>query len=59
MHHLAIPILFALAAANPLLGKPAPDFTLPSDRGENVTLSSFAGHRCVVLAFFPKSFTPG
>lgn len=36
----------------------APDFTLLSDTGESVTLSSFRG-RPVVLYFYPKDDTPG
>jgi peroxiredoxin Q/BCP len=39
-------------------GKEAPDFTLASDGGEEVTLSSFRGHP-VVLYFYPKDDTPG
>jgi peroxiredoxin Q/BCP len=39
-------------------GAPAPDFTLTSDAGEEVTLSSFRG-RPVVLYFYPKDDTPG
>jgi thioredoxin-dependent peroxiredoxin len=39
-------------------GKPAPDFELPSDSGETVTLSSFRG-KPVVLYFYPKDNTSG
>jgi peroxiredoxin Q/BCP len=39
-------------------GDPAPDFTLTSDRGEAVTLSSLRG-KPVVLYFYPKDDTPG
>jgi peroxiredoxin Q/BCP len=39
-------------------GDPAPDFTLDSDTGEPVTLSSLRG-RPVVLYFYPKDDTPG
>jgi peroxiredoxin Q/BCP len=39
-------------------GDPAPDFTLESDSGEEVTLSSLKG-RPVVLYFYPKDDTPG
>ena len=39
-------------------GDPAPDFTLPDQHGEPVTLSSFQG-RTVVLYFYPKADTPG
>jgi thioredoxin-dependent peroxiredoxin len=39
-------------------GRPAPDFTLDSDTGESVTLSSLKGSP-VVLYFYPKDDTPG
>ena len=39
-------------------GEPAPDFTLTSDAGENVSLSDFRGNP-VVLYFYPKDDTPG
>ena len=39
-------------------GTPAPDFTLLSDSGEPITLSSFRG-KPVVLYFYPKDDTPG
>jgi peroxiredoxin Q/BCP len=39
-------------------GDPAPDFTLTSDTGEAVTLSSFRG-KPVILYFYPKDDTPG
>lgn len=40
----------------PTLGAPAPDFTLPSTAGRDVTLSALRG-RNVLLAFFPLAFT--
>ena len=39
-------------------GKPAPDFTLASDTGGEVTLSELRGSH-VVLYFYPKDDTPG
>ena len=39
-------------------GRPAPDFTLTSDSGETVSLSSLKGSP-VVLYFYPKDDTPG
>lgn len=39
-------------------GDPAPDFTLPDQHGEPVSLSSFSG-KAVVLYFYPKADTPG
>ncbi len=40
----------------PLVGSPAPDFTLPSTSGQSVTLSALQGKN-VLLAFFPLAFT--
>ena len=40
----------------PPVGSPAPDFTLASTSGGNVTLSELKG-RNVLLAFFPLAFT--
>lgn len=39
-------------------GDPAPDFTLPSHLGGNITLSSYRGGKPVVLAFYPGDETP-
>jgi thioredoxin-dependent peroxiredoxin len=39
-------------------GKPAPDFELTSDAGEQIRLSNLRG-RQVVLYFYPKDDTPG
>ncbi len=40
----------------PVVGSVAPDFTLPSTAGAEVTLSSLRGKK-VLLAFFPLAFT--
>jgi peroxiredoxin Q/BCP len=39
-------------------GDPAPDFTLTSDTGEQVTLSALRGQR-VIVYFYPAAMTPG
>ncbi len=39
-------------------GDPAPDFTLPSDTGESVTLSDLRGSS-VIVYFYPAAMTPG
>jgi len=43
----------------PVIGKPAPDFTLPSTTGENISLRQYKGKKTVVLYFYPKDETPG
>jgi peroxiredoxin len=40
-----------------LIGDLAPDFTLPNQFGEDVTLSQFRGAKPVVLVFYPLSFS--
>ncbi|ARI78251.1 thioredoxin-dependent thiol peroxidase [Halobacillus mangrovi] len=39
-------------------GKQAPQFTLPANNGETVSLSDYKGKN-VVLYFYPKDMTPG
>jgi peroxiredoxin Q/BCP len=39
------------------VGDKAPDFTLPSQKREDVTLSQFFGKRNIVLYFYPKDET--
>jgi|TARA_B100001079_G_scaffold215364_1_gene190126 peroxiredoxin Q/BCP len=39
-------------------GSKAPDFTLPDQDGNEVSLSGLKGQK-VVLWFFPKASTPG
>jgi peroxiredoxin Q/BCP len=41
------------------VGDKAPDFTLPSQAGESITLSQLWARRTVVLYFYPKDDTPG
>ena len=40
------------------VGQKAPDFSLPDQNGNDVSLSDFSGKK-VVLWFFPKASTPG
>lgn len=40
-------------------GSLAPDFTLKTQSGEEVTLSSFRNSQAVLLYFYPKADTPG
>ena len=39
-------------------GTPAPDFQIPDQNGETVSLSSFKGQK-VILYFYPRDNTPG
>ena len=40
------------------VGSKAPDFTLPSVSGEQVSLSRFKGNKNVVISFVPAAWTP-
>ena len=40
-------------------GSKAPEFALPGSDGRLHGLADFAGKQGVVLAWFPKAFTPG
>lgn len=39
-------------------GDPAPEFTLPSDTGESVSLTDLRGRK-VIVYFYPAAMTPG
>jgi thioredoxin-dependent peroxiredoxin len=41
------------------VGDAAPEWTLEASDGKTYSLSQFKGKQAVVLAFFPKAFTPG
>jgi peroxiredoxin Q/BCP len=43
----------------PAVGKPAPDFELPSSTGKTISLADYKGKQVVVLYFYPKADTPG
>lgn len=54
------PLLAMLLGAAALkVGDKAPDFTLPDTQGIPVTLSRLLEKGPVILAFYPKAFTPG
>jgi peroxiredoxin (alkyl hydroperoxide reductase subunit C) len=40
------------------VGESAPDFTLPSVAGKDITLSQFRGEKNVVISFVPAAWTP-
>lgn len=46
-------------AKSPQVGEAAPDFTLPTQSGEQVSLSDYLGKQTVVLYFYPKDDTRG
>jgi peroxiredoxin Q/BCP len=41
------------------VGQQAPDFSLPSQAGDTVTLGQFKGDKPVVLSFYVFDFTGG
>jgi thioredoxin-dependent peroxiredoxin len=49
---------FALAGPAPHVGSAAPEFSLPSQDGAQVSLRDYRG-KWVVLYFYPKDMTPG
>jgi peroxiredoxin Q/BCP len=49
----------AAPAKRPEPGQAAPDFAVAASTGKTVKLADFKGKKTVVLAFFPKVFTPG
>ena len=53
-------IMFGTATAEELkVGELAPDFSLPGSDGKTYKLSDYRGKQAVVLAWFPRAFTPG
>ncbi len=46
-------------AAQPEVGEAAPDFELSASDGVLYTLEQYKGKQGVVLAWFPRAFTPG
>jgi peroxiredoxin Q/BCP len=43
----------------PQVGQPAPDFSLASTEGRDISLADFKGKQSVVLYFYPRDDTPG
>jgi peroxiredoxin Q/BCP len=43
----------------PQVGEPAPEFTLPSTEGGDISLADYRDKQAVVLYFYPKDDTPG
>lgn len=57
---MALPFLALVLGTAPLkVGDKAPDFTLQDTEGGKVTLSKMLESGPVIVAFFPKAFTPG
>lgn len=46
-------------AATPVVGDVAPDFTVKDVDGKELALSKLVERGPVVVAFYPKAFTPG
>jgi peroxiredoxin Q/BCP len=44
---------------SPEIAEPAPNFLLPGSDGKTYDLSDYLGRQTVVLAWFPKAYTPG
>jgi len=52
--------MFGTAKAEPLkVGDMAPRFSLPGSDGKTYSLADYRDRQAVVLAWFPKAFTPG
>jgi peroxiredoxin Q/BCP len=64
LRRIALVLATLLGAAGaraeaPAPGSRAPDFDLPGSDGARHRLADHLGQRGVVLAWFPKAFTPG
>lgn len=58
---MILPILVTglFSGAVPQVGDLAPDFTATDTDGKSYTLSELVKQGPVIVAFFPKAFTPG
>lgn len=52
-------VLSLLLAAAPIVGEVAPDFLAKDIDGRELSLSKLVERGPVVIAFYPKAFTPG
>jgi peroxiredoxin Q/BCP len=58
---MILPLLVTgfFSGAVPQVGDTAPDFTVSDTEGKKYVLSELVKQGPVILAFFPKAFTPG
>ena len=56
---LCVPSYAADAPAALQIGDKAPDFQIPAADGKPLKVSDFKGKKNVLVAFYPKAFTPG
>ncbi|HWB09552.1 MAG TPA: peroxiredoxin [Pirellulales bacterium] len=56
---LSFACVTSLSAAELKVGDEAPAFTMPGSDGKTYSLDDFKGKKAVVVAWFPKAFTPG
>jgi peroxiredoxin Q/BCP len=56
---LALATTLAAQTAPLKVGDKAPDFTLPDQNGNKISLSQYLGKKNVVLAFYVLAFTGG
>jgi thioredoxin-dependent peroxiredoxin len=58
---MILPLLVTgfFSGAVPQVGETAPDFTVTDTDGKKHVLSDLVKQGPVILAFFPKAFTPG
>jgi hypothetical protein len=59
---VAVPACLAIIASMPAMavevGQPAPNFSLPSTFGNDISLSDFRGKKFVLLEFYHADFAP-